>query len=102
MTGPTPNAEYRNRRHWTTTDGHLHTSVPTTVPVDWKQKYTDDGLTYVSGPYSIRRDPYCRTGYTYTVYRDGVDLGLAFYSRLRDAKARAVTNAEGRDVVNVA
>lgn len=94
-------------RHWSTTDGHLHTSVPTTVPVDWKPRAADAGLTYVSGAYTIARTRYASTryastGYTYTVFRDGVELSLGFYSRLRDAKERAVSNAEGRDVVNVA
>lgn len=89
-------------RHWATTDGHHYTSVPTTVPVDWKPTHADSGLVYVSGAYKIVRMPYGATGSTYTVFRDGVELSLAFFNRLRDAKARAVSNAEGRDVVNVA
>lgn len=88
-------------RHWATTDGHRFTSIPAPVPADWKKKYTDLGLTYVSGPYTIRRDSYSRTGYSYELLRDGDPIGF-LYSRLRDAKDHAVRNAEGRDVVNVA
>lgn len=87
-------------RHWTTTDGHRHTSVPTAVPTAWKQKHDDSGLVYISGAYSIHRTRYGR-GWLYGIARDGVELRCS-YSRLRDAKDRAVNNARGRDVVNVA
>lgn len=89
-------------RHWTTADGHRYTSIPTVVPAEWKQKHADTGLTYVSGDYTIVRLQYGATGFVYDLYRDDVVLVLAFYSRLKDAKERAVQNAEGRDVVNVA
>lgn len=92
-----------DERHWTTEDGHRHVSVPTEVPVTWRQRHDGQGrLIYFSGPYRIVRRSY-GTKYSYAVQREGVELPLGnLYSRLKDAKERAVKNAEGRDVVNVA
>lgn len=90
-------------RHWTTTDGHRHTSVPAPVPTAWRQTHNDRGqLVYLSGAYSIVRWCGRHGSRTYDVFRDGIELSLARYGRLRDAKDRAVKNARGRDVVNVA
>lgn len=87
---------------WATVDGRRYTSVPTEVPTAWKQKQSDTGLIYVGGDYRIVR-MLGSTGHRYYwVYRSGVELPLAFYGRLMDAKDRAVKNAEGRDVMNVA
>lgn len=92
-----------DERHWTTEDGHRHVSVPTEVPVKWSIHRLASGLTYISGTYVIRRDHYVGSRYMYTVLRQGVELPLGgLYSRLKYAKERAVRNAEGRDVVNVA
>lgn len=74
---------------WTTTDGHLYTSVP--VPAaDIPQHYT------------ITSRPYGKTGKIWTVLRDGVELPLAFYLRKRDAQERIKRNAAGKDTINVA
>lgn len=89
-------------RHWKTGDGHRYVSVPAPVPSKWTQKHDDLGLFYASGPYTIHRHHDPRNGRTFTVYRDGVRLGLGVHARLRDAKAHAVANARGREVVNVA
>jgi hypothetical protein len=91
----------KDPRHWATTDGHHYVSIPTRVPTDWRQKHSDSGLIYIHQPYVIRRDSHGSTGYSYTLLRDGVEIGLP-YRRLRDAKAHAVRNAEGRDEVHVA
>ena len=93
-----------DERHWTTEDGHMHTSVPTAVPVTWRAHRLVSGLVYISGDavYSIRRRSY-GTKHSYAVLREGVELPLGgIYSRLKDAKARAVQNASGLDTVNVA
>jgi hypothetical protein len=93
-----------DERHWTTEDGHLHTSVPAEVPVAWRAHYLASGLVYISGDavYAIRRRSYGMK-YSYAVLREGVELPLGgTYSRLKDAKERAVENAEGRDRVHVA
>lgn len=90
-------------RHWVTVDGHRYTSVPAPIPVDWKRVRNDKGqLVYLSYPYTILREVYGATRYTYTVFRDGVELPLSFTGSLWHAKDRAVVNAAGRDVVNVA
>lgn len=86
---------------WATTDGHRYTSVPTEVPTAWERKHVNGYRTYVSGDYEIERLPY-GTKWTYWVSRNDIALPLAFYGRLMDAKDRAVENAEGRDVMNVA
>lgn len=90
-------------RHWTTTDGHRHTSIPAPVPVEWTRTRNDKGhLVYLSSCYSIVRTPQGKRSWAYTVYRDGVELSLSHTSGLWHAKERAMKNAEGRDVVNVA
>lgn len=90
-------------RHWTTTDGHRHVSVPAPEPLVWKRMHNDQGqLVYISGAYTIVRRPHGRRSWMFTVYRDGVELSLSWTSALWIAKERAVTNARGRDVVNVA
>lgn len=94
---------YANIKHWRTTDGHLHLSVPTAVPAAWARRIDDKGrLVYVSGDYEIVRDRYGATRYTYTVFRDGIELSSSFTGLLREAKAYAVKNARGKHQVNVA
>lgn len=90
-------------RHWTSKDGHLHISVPTKEPAGWFRADFDGEIRYVSyqGCYMIRRQTGGKRP-TFTVYRGAEELPLAFYSRLIDAKARAVKNARGEDTVNVA
>ena len=101
---------FRERKGFTTEDGHRYVSVPTRVPKAWQQ-WTDEDhiLKYGSGDYLIIRRPYGKrfsydlkrivedssmeSGFTLT------DLGPA-YSRLKDAKAHAVRNAQGFDVFN--
>lgn len=90
-------------RHWVTVDGHRYTSVPAPIPVTWKRVRNDKGqLVYVSYPFTIVRERYGKTGcaFTFTVFRDGVELPLSFTGSLWHAKDRAVVNAAGRDVVN--
>jgi hypothetical protein len=53
-------------------------------------------------PYEIIRRRYGKTGWTYTVFRDGRELPLAFYSRKKDAEARIRQNAAGLDTVHIA
>lgn len=92
-----------DERHWTTEDGHMHVSVPSEVPKLWEKTYVGVHLAYVSGPFTIVRSPYVGRRCTYSVQRDRVELPLGgLYSRLKDAKDRAVKNAEGRDRMNVA
>lgn len=98
----TPPAPYDNEKHWTTTDGHRFTSVPTERPGPWKRVRVGDDLIYSSGAYEIIGRPYGKARRTYTVYRDGVELALSFTSSLRDAKMHAEINAAGRDRMNVA
>src|SRR3982750_20017 len=40
-----------DERHWTTEDGHLHTSVPAEVPVAWRAHFLASGRVYMSGGY---------------------------------------------------
>lgn len=90
-------------RHWTTTDGHRHVSVPAPEPLVWTRMTNDAGrLVYVSGAYSIVRTIGPNGSRTFVVYRDGIELCLSFTGMLWCAKDRALTNARGRDVVNVA
>lgn len=93
----------RERKGFTTEDGHRYVSVKTEVPKAWQQ-WTDEDhiLKYGSGDYLIVRRPYGKS-FSYDLKRlvDGelTDLGPA-YSRLKDAKAHAVRNAQGLDVFN--
>lgn len=93
---------FREKKGFTTTDGHRYTSVPAEVPVTWHSFTDDDELLYAAGPYLIRRRKY-GTKFSYDLCRD-VDGYLTtidpLFSRLKDAKARAVKNARGLDVVN--
>jgi hypothetical protein len=84
---------------WTTQDGHRYTSVPTEVPRIWERGYAMCGLTYVSAG---REYEILKTRNAYALYRNGRPLVLGTYYRLKDAKARAVTNAQGLDVWNIA
>lgn len=89
-------------RHWTTADGRRYVSIAAPPPIVWKRTYNDQGrIVYLSAAYSIVRRVR-HTACWYTVHRDGVELPLAVYTRLSDAKDRALKNAEGRDEVNVA
>jgi hypothetical protein len=92
-----------NPRHWSTTDGHHFVSVPAPVPTDWNRGRDIAGnLVYARDPYRIVRRLHGRSSWSYTVFRDGVELGLSLTSSLAEAKDRAVRNAEGRDTVDVA
>lgn len=93
---------FREKKGFTTTDGHRYTSVPTEVPVLWYSHFDGGELIYTSGPYLIRRRKY-GTKFSYDLCRD-VDGYLTtvsrMFSRLKDAKARAEKNARGLDVLN--
>lgn len=90
-------------RHWTTTDGHRHVSVPAPEPLVWTRRHNDKGqLVYVSGAYSIVRTIGPNGSRTFVVYRDGIELRLSVTGMLWFAKERAVVNAQGRDVFNYA
>lgn len=93
---------FREKKGFTTTDGHRYTSVPTEVPVLWHSFREPGELSYASGPYLIRRRQY-GTKFSYDLLRD-VDGYLTtvspMFSRLKDAKARAEKNARGLDVLN--
>lgn len=82
--------------------GKTYVSIPTDPPLKWKR--TTLGLGYIvyrSGQYSIAREPYGASGWSYAVSRKGHRL-FGLYSRLKDAKAHAERNAAGREIVNVA
>ena len=82
--------------------GKTYVSVVTDPPLTWKR--TTSGLGYVvcrSGQYSITREPYGVSGWSYVVKRKGHRL-FGLYSRLKDAKAHAERNAAGQEIVNVA
>jgi hypothetical protein len=84
--------------------GKDYASVPTEEPVVWVRRTLDGGkLAYDCGEYRIigrlvgkadRR--------SYTVHRLGYELPLSFYTHLRDAQARAVKNAAGKDRMHLA
>jgi hypothetical protein len=96
--------QYDNPKLWTLTDerpGRQYASVPTARPVNWKQQLGLRKLAYTSGEYAIVRNTAGRS-VTYTLFRLDVELPLGFYSRLKDAKARAVKNAAGKDRMRVA
>jgi hypothetical protein len=94
---------FRERKGFTTKDGHHYVSIPTPAPKTWHRWTRDDSvLTYTSSDYLIVRRPYGKSfGYDLKRLVDGeqTDLGPA-YSRLKDAKAHAVRNAQGLDVFN--
>lgn len=93
---------FREKKGFTTTDGHRYTSIPTEVPEVWYSHFDNGELTYASGPYLIRRRKY-GTKFSYDLCRD-VNGYLTvidpLFSRLKDAKERAERNARGNDVVN--
>lgn len=96
--------EFRQRAGFTTTDGHRYVSVPAEVPVDWSSWYDEDGfLLYGCGDYLIVRNLYVGERRSYSVHRDvnGRLTRIGWpYSRLKDAKEKAVQNAKGLDVFN--
>jgi hypothetical protein len=96
---------YAESKNWTSTDGHRFTSVPTEIPgTPWKIGHDGQGRrTYTSGAYMIVRTVVSGgTNRTYEVFRDGEELPLSFTGRFRWAEERAVRNARGLDVMNVA
>jgi hypothetical protein len=104
----TENKSRLDRSIWHSADGHLHTSIPTTVPSRWTPASTGrndqlgrEQLVYVSGDYVIKRESRGRSAWTYVLHRNRVPIGLGA-SRLKDAKAHAVKNARGEETVNVA
>lgn len=99
-----------NRNMWATKDGHRYTSIPTDIPEVWVREKDEDGyITYTSGEYVIERTDsrgwppeYGFGGRPqFSVYRQTVSIGMMF-GKLKDAKAHAVKNARGEDVVSVA
>lgn len=84
--------------------GRTYVSVVTDPPLTWERVTIGlgrDGTFYRSGQYSITREPYGVSGWTYVVRRKRHRL-FGLYSRLKDAKAHAERNAAGREIVNVA
>jgi hypothetical protein len=85
--------------------GTTYRSIPTTVPEHWTQAGGNykgiPVLVYVSGEYAIRREPYGKLSWSYTVLRQGAVIG-ELYGRLKDAKARAEQNARGEDTIHFA
>ena len=101
-------SQYEDQQLWKLTSdewGRDYVSVPTQVPTTWTllHGWPDRGvLLYKSGTqYEIRAHRY-GTRRSYTVWRKGVELPLALYSRLLDAKKRAIKNARGLDRMHVA
>ena len=87
---------------WSTKDGRTYVSIPTDPPLKWKRTASGLGhLVYRSGPYSIVREPYGVSGWSYRLSRGDHRL-FGLHSRLKDAKAHAERNAAGQEVVNVA
>lgn len=82
--------------------GKTYASVVTDPPLTWKRTTSGLGhIVYRSGQYSITREPYGVSGWSYMVKRKGHRL-FGLYSRLKDAKAHAERNAAGQEIVNVA
>lgn len=90
---------FREKRDYTTQDGHRYVSVPAEVPIVWTRKSVSGVLSYASGEYVIIRhgDGSHRT---YVVWRNGQELHLSFTGSLKGAKGRAVLNARGLDFFN--
>jgi len=90
---------------WRLTDsrhGGTYVSIPTEHPNTWKRRTAGLGwLVYTSGQYTIVREPYGVSGWSYSVKRNGHRL-FGLYSRLKDAKAHAERNAAGQEIVHVA
>lgn len=101
--------QYDNPKLWVLVSdewGKDYVSVATTVPKSWARTRgwpDQDILLYTceSGEYEIRGHKY-GTRRSYTVWRQGVELPLTLTGSLRDAKARAVNNANGLDRMHVA
>lgn len=96
-----------DERHWRTEDGHRYTSVPVVgleglEDLDlWFRGVNGDGyITYSRGPYMIVRFPYGKSGFIRELWRD--NERLACFRRVLDAYDRALRNARGEDVINVA
>ncbi len=82
--------------------GKTYVSISTEHPKTWKRRTAGLGwLVYSSGPYTITREPYGVSGWSYMVKRNGHRL-FGLYSRLKDAKAYAEKNARGEEIVHVA
>lgn len=84
--------------------GKTYVSVPTDEPkmTGWKRTVSGLGnMVYRSGEYTITRTPYCTSGFTYHLKRQGIEM-FGLYSRLRDAKLHAMRNAAGKETVHVA
>jgi hypothetical protein len=102
-------SQYDNPKLWARvpgTRGKDYVSVAAPVPEAWKRLRYWPGfevgqVRYVSGEYEIRGRVY-GTRKSYTVWRQGAELDLSIASRLKDAKARAVKNANGEDRMHVA
>lgn len=91
-----------NRTMWTTQDGRRFTSIPTDVPNLWERRVEDDGwIVYVCGEYEIERRPY-GSRHVFRVTRCTSVLGIVDFSTLKAAKAHAVKNARGEEIVFVA
>lgn len=98
--------QYDNPKLWVLVDdthGKDYVSVAAPEPIEWKRAPAGPRkLIYTSGEYEIRAVSYGKTGRSYTVWRQGVELPLSLTGLLRDAKARAVKNARGEDRMHVA
>lgn len=90
-----------DERHWVTADGHLYRSVRTLLPLVWTRAWVDGLLVYSSSAYTIVRQPYGTSGWTFSLFREGESI-WPLHGRLGDAQGRAVRNARGEDTVNVA
>jgi hypothetical protein len=97
---------FREMPGFTTRNGHRYTSVPASVPTKWRRwtVAATGTIHYSAGDYKITRQPHGARKFTYRLERivDGkaVPLGIAGFSRLRDAQNLAFQNARGEHVVN--
>lgn len=98
---------FANEKHWRKIDdgrfGNRYASVPVELPPAGLSTPDDTG-TRAWGPYEIRRRPYGQSTrhYTYTIYRDGIELPLSFTGSLDRAINHVERNAAGEDTWNVA
>jgi hypothetical protein len=97
--------QYDNPKLWVLVSGEWgkdYVSTATAVPEKWvRYSYPDGMVLHSSGEYEIRGHRY-GTRRSYTVWRQGVELPLTLTGVLKDAKARAVKNAQGLDRMHVA
>lgn len=91
-----------NARHWAHVGNGDYVSIAAPVPEMWERQIVNGVMVYVSGDYTIKRYIGISGNRSYTVWREGEELTLAFYGRLADAKIRAIRNARGEDTVHVA